>query len=139
MTHPAVAIARAWLGTPWQHQGRLPGVALDCAGLVICVARSLGYVPPTWDSNGYVRSPDGSMLPLCDQMMSRIDEGAMAPGDVVAIAIGLNPQHMAIVGDYRHGGLSLIHSQSVAGKVVETRMVWARRFRFSGAWRFGGG
>ena len=33
-----IAIARACLGTPFRHQGRIPGVALDCAGLVVAVA-----------------------------------------------------------------------------------------------------
>jgi len=134
-THPVVAVARSWLGTPWQHQGRLPGVALDCVGLVICAARAVGQVPADWDFNGYARAPDGSMLPLCDDMLTRVPPAEMAPGDVAAIAIGSNPQHMAIVGDYRHGGLSLIHSHSVVGRVVETRMLWSRGFRLSGVWR----
>lgn len=135
MTHPVVAVARGWLGTPWQHQGRLPGVALDCVGLVVCAARAVGYVPQNWDVNGYSRQPDGSMLKVCNDMMQRIPTAAMQPGDVVAVVIGSDPQHMAIVADYRHGGLSLIHSHSIVGRVVETRMLWTRSFRLSGAWR----
>ena len=29
-----VTAARGQIGVPWMHQARLPGVALDCAGLV---------------------------------------------------------------------------------------------------------
>jgi len=29
-----VSEAREWLGTPWQHQASLKGVACDCVGLV---------------------------------------------------------------------------------------------------------
>ena len=35
-----IASARACLGTPFLHQGRIPGVALDCAGLVGIIADS---------------------------------------------------------------------------------------------------
>jgi len=46
-----LAAARACLGTPFLHQGRIPGVALDCAGLVVAVAQAIGadYV----DRTGY--------------------------------------------------------------------------------------
>lgn len=40
----AVAEARAWLGTPFQHQGCLKGVACDCIGLVKGVGLALGLV-----------------------------------------------------------------------------------------------
>jgi cell wall-associated NlpC family hydrolase len=32
-------------GTPWIHQGRTPGVALDCVGFVEAVGRACGAVP----------------------------------------------------------------------------------------------
>ncbi len=34
-----VRTARTWLGTPYHHQGRLKGVGVDCAGLLIGVAQ----------------------------------------------------------------------------------------------------
>ncbi|MBK8745664.1 MAG: peptidase P60, partial [Propionivibrio sp.] len=42
MTAAILAAARACIGTPFVHQGRIPGLALDCAGLVVAVAQAIG-------------------------------------------------------------------------------------------------
>lgn len=139
MTRAAiVAEARTWLGTPWDHQQRTKGVAVDCAGLVIGVARALGLVPADFDVTGYSRRPDGSLIELCDEHMRRIAQGAMQPGDVLVMSIERDPQHMGIVGDYRHGGLSIIHAASVQGKVIETRLMFARNAKFKAAYALPG-
>lgn len=121
-----VAEAREWLGTKYQHQQLMKGVACDCRGLVIGVARILGIVPPEFDVNGYSRTPDGvSLLAHCDQHMTRKALADLQPGDVVVGRWSTDPQHMGIVGDYVHGGLSIIHALgSVDGKgsVVEHRL-----------------
>lgn len=41
-THTVVDAARSFEGTPFVHQGRLPGVGLDCGGVVICAYREAG-------------------------------------------------------------------------------------------------
>ena len=131
-----VAAARSHIGTRWQHQGRLPGVALDCAGLVICVARQLGIVAPDWDVNGYVRVPDGTMLAWCDATMQRIEKPEL--GAVLSLIVHRQPQHLGIVGNYRHGGWSLIHAASNAGRVIETRLMLCKTMQIAGAWRLPG-
>lgn len=131
-----VAAARQHLGTPWRHQGRMPGVALDCAGLVIIVARQLGLVPEAFDVNGYSRAPDGSMERWCDLHMQRL--AAIELGAVLVLQTDKEPQHMGVVGDYRHGGHSLIHGSSTAGEVVETRLMFARNLRLRGVFRLPG-
>jgi hypothetical protein len=40
-----VAEARAWVSTPFRHQGRLKGVAVDCVGLIIGVGLELDILP----------------------------------------------------------------------------------------------
>lgn len=121
-----VAEARAWLDTPYHHQARLRGVGVDCAGLVIGVARALGVVPPAFDVGGYARTPDGtSLLAECDRFMQRIPVAQIQPGHVLVLRFQLDPQHMAIVGDYLHGGLSMIHALGTVdgkGKVIEQRL-----------------
>lgn len=129
-----VAEARTWLGTPWQHQQRLRGQAVDCVGLIIGVARAVGLVAPDWDVTGYSRTPDGTLLQLCDQHLQRIDRSALQPGDVVAVAMDVDPQHLGIVADYRHGGLSVIHAASHHGRVVEHRLMFDRAFFFRAAY-----
>lgn len=70
--------------------------------------------------------------------MLRISQRDMQPGDVLVVAIERDPQHMGIVGDYRHGGLSLIHAASTPGKVIETRLMFARNQIFCGAYALPG-
>lgn len=70
--------------------------------------------------------------------MRRIHGNDLQPGDVLVVAIEKDPQHMGIVGDYRHGGLSLIHAASKAGQVVESRLLFVRNFRFRGAYALPG-
>lgn len=39
------AQARAWLGTPYHHHGRVRGVGVDCAQLLAAVFEACGLVP----------------------------------------------------------------------------------------------
>ena len=82
-----VAEARTWLGTPWVHQHRSKGIAVDCAGLLIGVARTLGIVPPDMDVNGYARQADGTLLAHCDRWMRRIQQADLQPGDVIELGV----------------------------------------------------
>lgn len=135
-----VAEARAWLHTPYQHQQRMRGVAVDCAGLIIGVARALALVPPEFDITGYPRRPDGvSLLAHCDRFMVRIRRGE--PGDVIVIRWEHDPQHLAILSDYRHGGLSIIHALGTAdgnGRVIEQRLHESMRSRIVQAYSLPG-
>lgn len=126
-----VAEARKLLDTPFQHQARLPGIAIDCAGVVICVARARGMVAPDMDVNGYDRAPDGRMmLCWCRQYMREIRQSELQPGDVVSVIVDRAPQHLGIVGDYRKG-LSIIHAALHPGRVIETRLIFSSSMRFA--------
>lgn len=135
-----VAEARSWIGTPFQHQQRLKGVGVDCAGLVIGVARELGLVAADFDVTGYSRAPDGTLLELCDANMARIGQDQMQPGDVVVVSVESDPQHMGILGDYVHGGLSIIHAASIGPRqaVIETRLMFSRAMTFVAAYSMPG-
>lgn len=130
-----VAAARDWLGVPFLHQGR-SRAGVDCAGLVICVARGLGELPEGYDVNGYRRAPDGSMLRECDARLVPIS--GLEAGAVAMMRFSEEPQHLAFVAPYRHGGFALIHALQKSGRVVEHRLdpTWrgriVRLFRFPG-------
>jgi NlpC/P60 family putative phage cell wall peptidase len=128
-----IAEARRWMGTPFQHQGRTRGLGCDCRGLVGGVAVALGLVPPTWWADfdqrfgGYpTQPPPGMMARACDAFMVPTDDPQ--PGDVVIIAFASDPQHMGILADYAHGGLSLIHAIAYGSAGV-------REHRLSPTWR----
>lgn len=132
-----VAEARSWIGTPWVHQHQLKGVAVDCAQLIIGVARACGLVDGV-SVQDYGRHPDGTIEKMCGAHLVPVDQKDMQPGDVLVVAVEHQPQHLGILADYRHGGLSVVHAANTAGKVIETRLIFARGFRFVSAYRFPG-
>jgi NlpC/P60 family putative phage cell wall peptidase len=134
-----VTAARTWAETPFHHQARLKGVGCDCIGLVIGVARELGLITPEFDIAGYPRVPDGTtLMATAHEHMTEIRREAMQPGDVVVVSFDKDPQHFGILGDYRHGGLSIIHGASNPGRVIETRLVFSEHMKFVAAFALPG-
>jgi len=88
------------------------------------------------DVNGYTRTPDGSMLAWCGQHMELLRE--LELGAVIVVVCDKQPQHMGIVADYRHGGWSIVHATNAAGRVVETRLMFARNLRLVAIYRMPG-
>jgi cell wall-associated NlpC family hydrolase len=135
-----VAEARTWMGTPWVHAHRAKGHAVDCAGLVIGVARNLGLVPDDFDVPGYGTQPDGRLLKLCQRFMAPVARDDMQPGDVVVVAAKTQqPQHLGIVTPYPGGKLAMIHATSTGQRgVVESRLVFTPVFQFRAAFALPG-
>lgn len=137
-----VQAARGWLSTPFHHQARVKGVAVDCVGLVIGLARELGLVAPNFDVTAYPRMPDGTSLmqTAALHMQPAVVDMPLQPGQVIVVAFDADPQHLGILGDYRHGGLSIIHAAARAqpGRVIETRLMFSRSMRFVAGFNFPG-
>ena len=53
-----VSVARAAVGTPWHHQGRVAGLGLDCIGLLVHVARELDLEGAGYAKTNYAHFPD---------------------------------------------------------------------------------
>jgi NlpC/P60 family putative phage cell wall peptidase len=130
-----IAAARACLGTPFRHQGRLPGIGLDCAGVAVEVARALGCAP--LDVSGYGRTPAaGQLEAVLDAQpdLERVDREDRQPGDILLMRFTGEPQHLAILTDEG----TMIHSYEAVGTCCEHRLsaVWAARvvrvYRFRG-------
>lgn len=136
-----VRVARSYINTPFHHMGRNSGVGLDCAGILVCVARELGLVTSDFDVPAYTPVPDGrSMLEWCEQYMRRVDQATMQPGDAIVLITDVHPQHLAILGNYLHGELSIIHAANTAHppRVIETRLIFSRAQRFVAAYALPG-
>lgn len=114
-----VAAARACLGTPFRHQGRAPGIGLDCAGLAVVALKSAGvdiHAPAN-----YSRTPhDGRLRAMIDiqRGLRFVPRDDMQAGDVLLIKIGNEPSHVGICT----GGGNVIHAYEQVGKVVEHRL-----------------
>lgn len=108
-----IAAAREYVGTPFHHQGRAKGAGIDCAGLVECVARDVGYDVPIHD--GYGETPFAGLLQkTVEQYLAPTTE--LAPGCVLLIKFPQMsaPSHLAI-----YTGRNIIHAWSKPGKCVE--------------------
>lgn len=126
-----IQAVRSWLGTPYVHQGRLPGVGLDCLGLVICLARETGYVAPDFDVGPY--SPEGQRERLVEGLAEHLVEiDDPVPGCFCAFEIRRRYGHIAVCA-----GDTLIHTSAHTGKVVEHGFNerWRRRLLSSWTWR----
>jgi cell wall-associated NlpC family hydrolase len=118
--------ARTYLGVPYRHRGR-SRAGVDCAGLPKCAYADLGVELP--DLKVYGREPhkDGLMDAVRAAFGEPVWQGRGCPravpqvGDVVVLAFVREPHHLAIVGDDRLHGLSLIHADGTLGvsRVVE--------------------
>jgi len=137
-----VKAARTWLGTPFGHQGRIKGIAGDCAGLLIGVGREIGYFAPDFNVTGYGREPvPEKMGALGDQYFDRLAIAEIQPGDIVWMILGgSNPRHIGIVATAPDGALTVIHlSERIAGgRCVEHRFNDMWRARIVRAYRFRG-
>jgi uncharacterized protein YijF (DUF1287 family) len=136
-TNEIVETARSYLGTKFHHQARLKHVGIDCVGLVICVARELNLIDQTFDYTAYSRVPDGKIL--IHEMNNHLDEITRdegKPGDIICVSFDKYPQHVGIIGNYRHGGLSIIHASGKHGSVVETRLMYSQDMKYVGTYRF---
>lgn len=124
--------ARACLNTPFRHQGRIPGVALDCAGLVVAVAKAIGadYI----DQTGYGRLPiDQRLSAALDAQPCLVRVAERHPGDVLLLRFGGAPQHLAIAD-----GQTMIHCWETVGRVVEHAVDAAWERRIAAVYRFQG-
>ncbi len=125
-----VTAARGFIGVRYGHQGR--GEKLDCAGLVIQVAKIARG--SSFDFTNYHRhARDESMLALCAEHLQKV--ATPEPGDVLVFRFG-HQRHMGIAGDYHLGGLSLIHAYLPCRQVVEVRLDETWRSRLMAAYRF---
>jgi cell wall-associated NlpC family hydrolase len=118
-----VAAARLALDTPFQHQGRLAGQALDCAGLIIHVAKTLGIEPI--DVQAYGRSPHQGLLKATLDNNPSVEAVAFRQaGDILLMRFDSEPQHLAICA-----GDTMIHSYLNVGKVCEHRIssMWSSK------------
>ena len=121
-----VETARSYLGTPFQHQGRLKGIGVDCVGLLVCVGRDLGI--ELQDRTDYRRRPDGTLLQeMVDAQLEPISEDELVqPGDILLIRYRA-PQHAAIVSKVEGDVWTCIHA--IENGVCEHRFDsrWERR------------
>lgn len=129
-----IRAARAVIGTRFRHQGRDPAKGLDCAGLIVHVARVLGMAHD--DMAVYPRLPGGSMLEFAlDGQPGLVPvKGWPRHGDVLLMRFGGDPQHLALLT----ADNTIVHAWAIARKVCEHGLTDEWRRRIVRAYRFRG-
>lgn len=99
-----VAAAQSCIGTPFRHQGRLPGRFLDCSGHVLHSMTAGGWTPGDQEifRTNYERRPNGlEMRAYVEQECTEIAPGAVLPADILLMRwLGdpaPQPRHLAVV------------------------------------------
>ena len=115
----AIALAaEGFEGTPFRHQGRVPGTGLDCGGVVVCAAWVAGL--PFVDSKAYGRRPNPRrMIEVLEREMVRIDVEQAGDGDVLFFWFLAEhvPQHLGVLTT-RKSRPHVVHAYDEIGKVV---------------------
>ena len=118
--------ARKWVGTPFVHLGRRRGLGIDCAGLVLCIARDLGLADWLEAYSTYSRQPVGDeVLRACRERLQ--EKQRIEPGDVIVFRNPRSACHAAIASDK-----GIIHAHAGIGRVVETALDAKWRKRIAG-------
>ena len=123
-----IVAARGYVGTPFHHGGRLPGVGLDCIGVAVCAAAACGLAHR--DVSAYPLRPNGQLPRELDAQLVRV-RGAWRPGDILAMQFEAEPHHIAI-----YTGPTIIHAYAKARKCVEQPIVQHWRDMTKRVYRF---
>jgi cell wall-associated NlpC family hydrolase len=127
-----IEAARECIGTPFVHQGRIVGLALDCAGVAVHVFDRVGCAVD--QPAAYSRMPNNAMLEYwADRQPFLAREAVPQAGDILLMRFTGEPQHVAIFT-----GENLIHAYEAIGRVVEHRLDDRWRKRIVRAYRFRG-
>jgi NlpC/P60 family putative phage cell wall peptidase len=111
-----VAIARAWIGTPYRHQASLKGVGCDCLGLLRGVWRELfGAEPeglPAYSPDWAEATGAETLYMALGRHLHEIPIAAIAPGDIALFRMMRHgpAKHCGIVAE-KGGALTLIHTR----------------------------
>lgn len=113
-----IEAARECKGTVWKHQARIPGVALDCAGLLVHIFKRVGV--PFNDERGYSRVPHHDIMRgILDAQPSLLvlNRREYEAGDVLLMRYKIEPQHIAVFT-----GEGIVHASCTHRKCVEHRL-----------------
>lgn len=116
--------ARAWIGVPFQHQGR-SRLGVDCGGFIVEILRRAGALPTDYvEPLDYGRAPSPQLGELVDSYCERVTRAESATLILIRWPFHREPSHVALCT-----GPTLIHCYSKDHGVVEQgyRAQWLTR------------
>lgn len=123
-------------GSPYEHQGRAPGVGMDCPAPFICGAWEHGIKPRSFDITGYTRKPNGTLERLCHEHMRAIPFSEARAGDAILVAFRGEKfaRHLGVLLDSDPSRRYWLHAEGYRYKrVIVNRLVFTDDLRLVGA------
>jgi len=136
-----VARARAWIGTPYEHQASCRGAGTDCLGLLRGLWREMlgeePEQPPPYTPDWSEPSRREELLAAARRHLTPVPREAAIDGDIALMRMADDAvaKHVGVLARSGHGHATMIHAYSGHG-VVESPLTpaWSRRivavFRF---------
>ncbi len=127
-----VQTGRQYIGTPFVHQGRKPGIGLDCVGLISAIAKNNECYFEDQDCYNIQQWAGDKLLLEMEQNFTPL----VNPENACILLIWFRrphlPQHFAIYTDRD----TIIHTEEATGRVVEVQFDerWAKRVH--SIWKF---
>ena len=133
-----VAEAESWVGTRFQHQGRLKHVGIDCVGFISEVARNAGVSDVDIPADYRPHEDGEAMKRLLKQHMKHVPTAQVARGDVLALCDEALrepdvPRHLVIVKDVTPDTIFIIHASQSGVKSHRLNSIWQKRIH--SCWR----
>jgi cell wall-associated NlpC family hydrolase len=105
--------ARKHIGTPFKWHGRVPGVGLDCSGLLVVSLREMGV--EVEDVREYrrvdqVANIERELAKFCGEVF--LDGNEITSGDIVVSEVKGGVGHISILSHNEQGQETLIHASS---------------------------
>lgn len=109
-------IARSYVGSPFYTDGRIKGKAIDCLGIVVCVAWDLGWKGPACTE--FRLKPAKQALEEAERVFQLVPLKEPVAGALLVIQLGSKRRsvdHFALLTTSN----TIIHAHDGLGKVVE--------------------
>lgn len=137
-----VKSACGWLDTPYHHHGRVKGVGVDCAQLLVAVAHETGCITdeivqtiPNYPVQWHLHNREEKLLDVLEHFECiEIPKEATLPGDIVCFQFGRTTSHLGI----KINETQFIHARYDTKKVVINTMQhewlerWTKSYAFPG-------
>jgi NlpC/P60 family putative phage cell wall peptidase len=124
-----VALARAWIGTPYHHQASLRGIGTDCIGLVRGLYREVygidAEAPPAYSRDWAEGHGRETLLEAARRHLIEVPKAEARPGDVLVFRYraGSPAKHAAVMA---HPS-TMIHAMEGAPVCEIALSAWWRR------------
>lgn len=131
-----VEAARQLIGTPFHHAARVPGVGVDCTGMVICALEAVGIAAIAADKQGGYNTGDNiiDMEERIGRLADQVLADDITVGDCIIFRKDSMHHHMGV---YTDTGM-IVHAWRTSGinKVCETPIPMEWDDSFHSVWRF---